>query len=139
MQLIGDVRAALEAAPTFQFESDHTVTSGFENPGDLRFTGEVAGGSLQFMSESVGVTPARRGGIAVVGDTIYHNGDGIWPVSKTMNPLGEDPRSLPEELINVMVHEESEGGATVWVLTAERILKAYEGATSSIQPLQTHS
>ena len=142
--LVDDVRTAMDAAPTFRFESEQMLTTPSEGTHVLRITSKVAGDGIFFVTESVGKTPARRGGMAIVRGKVYTSDSGHWQVSEAMQPLSDAPRSLllsPDELINASVHTESEDGATVWALTTARLLNPFEGTgiTTSIEPMEAHS
>ena len=82
--------------------------------------------------------------MAFVRGKVDTSDSGHWQVSEAMQPLSDAPRSLLlpfDELINASVHTESEDGATVWVLTADRLLNPFEGVgiTTSIEPMEAHS
>jgi len=114
--LVDDVRTAMDAAPTFRFESEQTLTTPSEGTHVLRITGEVAGDGIFFVIESIGKTPAWQGGMAFVRGKVDTSDSGHWQVSEAMQPLSDAPRSLLlpfDELINAPVHTESKDGATV--------------------------
>jgi hypothetical protein len=133
----------MEAAPTFRFEGEQRVTTPLEGEMDVRHTGEASGDVFVFLTESMDETSPRQGGVSYLGGKAYSS-DGRYSLpGDVMQPLTETPRSLllpPEELVNAAVREETEGGARVWVLTAERLLNKFEGTAirTSIEPLQTH-
>lgn len=102
-QLIDDVRAAMEAAPTFRFEGEQRVTTPLEGEMDVRHTGEASGDAFVFLTESIDETSPRQGGVSYVGSKAY-SPDGRYSLpSDVMQSLTETPRSLllpPEELAN---------------------------------------